>query len=329
MKSFAKIFISLLISAIALIVAFQGVDFAKILVTIRSLSLWPLAPLALFLVVHFGVRSLRWRYLLPEISEEQPTVRILFDSMMLGAFASFVLPLRAGEFVRPLVLTKWSRYSFSSAFVSVVIERFFDLSAVLLTFAVITPFLPHVPDEAVKAAYALGIMALTLVAFLACSSLFPSFIRATVARAASFLPEKLERLVVSFVRDLVDGAAVVKTPKRLFMIIGLTTIVWATAYLQFFAILLMFPGEPSLLLSAVVGVFVALAIAVPSAPGFIGVFQIGCIGACALFHYPLEVSQAFSLVAHAISYLSTMLIGGWLLVVHGLSLGQLRRQIQR
>ena len=326
MKKAAKVLVSVLVSLVALFIAFRGVEFSKIWITLKSLSVWPLIPLTLFLALHLVVRSLRWRYLLPATAEHPPTIRTLFDSMMLGAFASFILPLRAGEFVRPLVLTKWSSYSFSAAFVSVVIERFFDLSAVLLTFAMIVPFLPHVPDEAVKGAYALGVMALALVAFLACSSLFPVFIRSTVERMAAFLPEKLERLVVGFVRDLIDGAAVVKTPKRLLVVVVLTAIVWATAYLQFFAILLMFPGQPTLLLSAVVGVFVALAIAIPSAPGFIGVFQIGCVAACALFHYPLEVSQAFSLVAHAISYLSTMLIGAFLLVVHGLNLGQLQRQ---
>jgi uncharacterized protein (TIRG00374 family) len=325
MKKFAKVLVSLLVSAVALFVAFRGVEFSKVWLTLKSVSVWPIVPLLFFLGLHLVVRSLRWRYLLPESQEEPPTIRTLFDSLMLGAFASFILPLRAGEFVRPLVLTKWSRYSFSTAFVSVVIERFFDLSAVLLTFAIILPFLPQVPEEAVKGAYALGAMALALVGFLACSSLFPKFIRSTVAHMASFLPEQLERLVVAFVRDLIDGAAVVKTPKRLFVVVVLTAIVWATAYLQFFAMLLMFPGEPTLLLSVVVGVFVALAIAIPSAPGFIGVFQIGCVAACALFHYPLEVSQAFSLVAHAVAYLSTILIGAALLVVHGLSLGQLRR----
>lgn len=326
MKKVAKVLFSILISLVALFVAFRGVEFNKLWMTITSLSVWPLIPLTLFLAVHLVVRSLRWRYLLPESGESRPTIRALFDSMMLGAFASFILPLRAGEFVRPLVLTKWSRYSFSTAFVSVVIERFFDLSAVLLTFAMIVPFLPHVPEEAVKGAYALGVMALGLMAFLACSALFPVFIRSTVERMAAFLPEKPQRLLVRFVRDLIDGASVVKTPKRLLVVVALTAIVWATAYLQFFAILLMFPGQPTLLLSAVVGVFVALAIAVPSAPGFIGVFQIGCVAACAIFHYPLEVSQAFSLVAHAISYLSTMLIGAFLLLVHGLNLGQLRQQ---
>lgn len=326
MNKIAKVLFSVLVSLVALFIAFRGVEFNKLWITLASLSVWPLIPLTLFLAVHLVIRSLRWRYLLPESEESQPTIRALFDSMMLGAFASFILPLRAGEFVRPLVLTKWSRYSFSTAFVSVVIERFFDLSAVLLTFAMIVPFLPHVPGEAVKGAYALGVVALGLMAFLACSALFPGFIRSTVEQMAAFLPEKPQRLLVAFVRDLIDGASVVKTPKRLLVVVVLTAVVWATAYLQFFAILLMFPGQPTLLLSAVVGVFVALAIAVPSAPGFIGVFQIGCVAACAIFHYPLEVSQAFSLVAHAISYLSTMLIGAVLLMVHGLKLGQLQRQ---
>jgi uncharacterized membrane protein YbhN (UPF0104 family) len=117
MKKFAKVLVSLLVSAVALFVAFRGIEFSKVWLTLKSVSVWPIVPLLFFLGLHLVVRSLRWRYLLPESQEDPPTIRTLFDSLMLGAFASFILPLRAGEFVRPLVLTKWSRYSFSTAFV--------------------------------------------------------------------------------------------------------------------------------------------------------------------------------------------------------------------
>jgi uncharacterized protein (TIRG00374 family) len=328
MNRIIKLAVGAIVSVGALAYAFRDVDTEKLGVTLREALWWPLLPFLLFFGIHLVARSLRWRYFLPDVEAGRPSVRNLFDGLMLGTFASFVLPFRAGEFIRPLVLTRWSSYSFSTAFVSVVIERFFDLSAVLLTFALITPFLPSVPSDFALGAYSLGVMAAGLLGFLICSCLFPSFITSTCAVMVRPLPKKFSAFIEKFVGDLVAGASVIKTPARLGIILSLTVIVWVTAYLQFYAFLLMFPGAPTFLLSAAVGVFVALAIAVPSVPGFIGVYQMGCVGACALFGYPNEVSQAFSLVSHAIPYALFILIGLWLLGAHGLSLGQLRKQTQ-
>jgi uncharacterized protein (TIRG00374 family) len=326
MKRIFKVALGVAISVSALLFAFRDIDVEKVGVTLREALWWPLAPFVLFFILHLVARSLRWRYFLPDVEVGKPSLRNLFDGLMIGAFASFVLPLRAGEFVRPLVLTRWSSHTFATAFVSVVIERFFDLAAVLLTFALITPFVPAIPTEFEVGAYALGMMALALLCFLICSCLFPAFITSTCALLVRPLPKKIAVFLEKFVVELVGGASVIRTPARLAIILGLTAIVWITAYLQFYAFLLMFPGTPSFLLSAVVGVFVALAIAMPSAPGFIGVYQMGCVGACALFGYPAEVSQAFALIAHGIPYALFILIGVWLLGVHGLSLSQLRRQ---
>jgi uncharacterized protein (TIRG00374 family) len=327
MKRVLKVVLGITVSVAALLVAFRDLDLEKVGATLQQARWWPLAPFFLFFGVHLVARSLRWRYFLPDVSSGKPSIRNLFDGLMLGAFASFVLPLRAGEFIRPLVLTRWSSHTFATAFVSVVIERFFDLAAVLLTFAIITPFLPSIPPEFELGAYGLGMMALGLLCFLIASCLMPAFITSTCALVLRPLPRKVAGFLEKFVGDLVVGASVIRTPARLAIILGLTAVVWLTAYLQFYAFLMMFPGSPSLLLSAAVGVFVALAIAVPSAPGFIGVYQMGCVGACALFGYPLEVSQAFALVAHGIPYVLFILIGMWLLGVHGLSFSQLRKQV--
>ena len=74
---------------------------------------------------------------------EQVPLRRLFDAFMVGVFATFLLPFRAGEFVRPYYLKRYSHYSFLTCFVSVVVERFFDLATVLLGFAVMLVYVPH------------------------------------------------------------------------------------------------------------------------------------------------------------------------------------------
>ena len=229
-------------------------------------------PFLLCFAAHFFFRSLRWRYLLPEApGESRASLRQLFDSMMLGNLATFIFPFRLGEFIRPLILSRWTTYSFSSAFVSVVIERFFDLATVLLSFAFIIGS-REVSSGVMAGAMALAVMSAGLLVFLVFACLLPDFTKRSVLFFSSRLPHKLSSLIEHFTGDLIRGASVVKTPSRLAAILLLTVIVWSFAWLQFYVMLYVFPWEQgweqSLELSVGLGVLVALAIAAPSVPGF-------------------------------------------------------------
>jgi uncharacterized protein (TIRG00374 family) len=324
MKKVVQLTLGCAISIGMLVFALWDLKFDEVLHTLADIKLWPIIPFLFFFGIHVGLRAYRWQFFLPETDGPRPTVRTLFDSFMLGNLATLLLPGRLGEVVRPLVLTRWSHYSFGTSFISVVIERFFDLSAVLLSFALIAPFLESLPDKVVLGAYFLGGMATCLLLFIMASCAFPSFIRSMVAFFLKPMPKVVSRVLGKFLNDLIDGSAVIKTPARLAVIVGLTGLVWLTAYLQFYAILYMFPGDLSFLLSVTIGVFVALAIAAPSAPGFFGVWQFGCVQACALFAYPVPVAQAYSLISHFMSYIPAVAIGFYLLTVHGMSIGDLK-----
>jgi uncharacterized protein (TIRG00374 family) len=304
---------------------FGDTEYAALAASFERISWWPVIPFMLLFVAHFILRSLRWRYLLPEDGAGGASVRQLFDSIILGNLATCLLPFRLGEFIRPLVLTRWTRYSFGSAFVSVVIERFFDLSTVLISFFVIVQLLPDLPDWLHFAAYSLGSISLALLFFIIGGCLLPTFTERIVSICVVPLPKRLADFVKRFCADLLRGAAVIKTPSRLFMILFLTASVWLTAYLQFQAVLWMFPFNQSFLLSVALGVFVALAIAIPSAPGFVGVFQMGCVAAASLFAYPETDARVYSLLMHGLTYLMMISVGFWLLAVHDLNLFELKR----
>jgi uncharacterized membrane protein YbhN (UPF0104 family) len=206
----------------------------------------------------------------------------------------------------------------------VVIERFFDLSAVLISLAIIIPFLPVLPDEAVVVAYSFGVLACGLFLFMVAGSLLPTPVKKIVHFFLSPLPDKLRSFAMKFCDDLLAGTAVVATLSRLSMTVLLTVVIWATSYAQFYFLYLMMPEPVTLLLTTTTGVLVALAVAAPSAPGFVGVFQAGCVAAAELVQYPLATAQAFSLIAHLGTYLLILVVGFFLMSRHDLSLGELK-----
>ncbi len=330
MKKLVQLLVGCTISAVMMYMAFKDLDTAQLKDNIAKIRWWPVVPFISLFLLHYYLRALRWRFLLPPPQGEMPGLRKLFDSMMLGNLSTYLLPFRLGEFIRPLVLSRWSEYSFASSFISVVIERFFDLSSVLITFAIVVPLLPELPGWATVGAYSLGTIALALLLFLVLGCLFPTFIRAVVSCVVKPLPGGLARFVDKFSGDLLDGAAVIKTPARLALIVGLTSLVWMTSFLQFYTLLFMFPHEQqSILLSVTLCVFVSLAVALPSAPGFVGVFQMGCIAAASLFAYPLAAAQLYSIIVHLVSFLLVVGIGFWVLAIHDLTLFELKKAAER
>jgi uncharacterized protein (TIRG00374 family) len=329
MKKILQLIVGCAISALMLYLVFGNANVAELRASFDRIVWWPVIPFVLLFGVHYVLRSIRWRYLLPAAQGEAPKLRHLFDSIILGNLATCLLPFRLGEFIRPLVFTRWTEYSFGAAFISVVIERFFDLSMVLISFFVIVQMLPDLPEWLHVAAYSLGAMSLALLLFLVGGCLFPDLINRLVAICVQPLPRSCAGAIKRFAADLVRGAAVIKTPSRLLMIVFLTSLVWLTGYLQFQAVLFMFPFNQSFLLSVALGVFVALAIALPSAPGFVGVFQIGCVAAASLFAYPEADAKVYSLVVHGLTYLIMIIVGFWLLTIHDLNLFELKKAAEK
>ena len=320
-KKFQAIF-SWGVSLALLIWIGSGLEWGKLAQVLKQVDYIYLIPLTLVLLLHYLVRAFRWRYLLPG-DAPAPAMKILFDSLMIGNMASYVLPLRAGEFVRPFLLTKDTGQPFVVTFSSVVIERFFDLATVLIILACISSSLPTLPSWAMSGAMGLAILGGGIFVFMLLSAFSPKLVLRLVEIGLRFIPESLNGKIKNLIEGLMKGAAVLRDPKRLVMSVVLSSVVWTSVWLSFLAGLYMFPGVASGFLAITLTVVVALAVAAPSAPGFIGVFQTGCVAAFALLGLPSEIAFGYSLIIHAHQFLFIVLYGVYALgqrklTLHGL-----------
>jgi hypothetical protein len=295
--------LGLLITGAIIIWMIFGLNWHEVSVALLSFNYWVLIPATLVLLLHMFFRSWRWRYLLPEQSGPSLSLGRLFNALLIGNFATFILPFRAGEFVRPFILTRYSTYRFSVAFISVVIERFFDLSAVLLTFAVVMRLVPGIPQWVYVGANSLVVLALAILVFIVVSCLAPAAVKRLAHFCFKILPQSIRPALQRFTDDLLDGATVLKNHQRILSVIGLTLCVWFSSYLGFYVFLFLMAHTLTAavnlpLLAVSCAVILALAVAAPSAPGFIGVFQVACIAAFALFGLGKEQGAAYSIVMH-------------------------------
>lgn len=318
-----KISVGIGISIVLLVWVLSQVDFSQTVNELKNVNLWFLIPITLILTAQYLLRALRWRLLLEKGSEIQTST--LAQSILVGTFASFILPLRAGEFIRPLFLSKYSRTSFSQAFLSVVVERFFDLSAVLITFLFVVKGIEGLPSWVRDGAMALSWMALIILGLLLVAIILPKQLVMLSEAMIKFFPQKLQEICRKIVAQLIDGAAVLGNIRRFVEVLFWTALVWLSAYVFTTATLYLLPTiDHSFELGTITTVIIALAVAAPSAPGFLGVYQTACLAAFALFHISREQALAYSLVSHAFTYLYHCGLGALILLAKGVKLSELR-----
>lgn len=319
--------ISLLVSmGIVGYLAWQ-LDWSAFAVELRRIRWAPLPLLLFMLLASVWMRAVRWKLLIPN-SAGLSTMK-LAEATLLGFFASFVLPLRAGELVRPLALSRSQPVRFSTALASVVTERFFDALTLLILLGLCLARVPAVPGYVLAGARTIGIVAAVLLALLALCYARPArvtgaahgVLRRILQRRAPHAADRLAGAIEGFVgglRGIAGGAA-------LAAVVFWSAALWLLMAGWFHVVLLAFGESPSPWVGMTLNVMVALAIAAPSAPGFIGTFQAGCILALSiLFGYSREFAVAYSVVAHMLQMI--LVLAGGFLVLHlqGLRLGQLR-----
>ncbi|MCI5066452.1 flippase-like domain-containing protein [bacterium] len=315
------------VSVLLLFWVFSEIDIAAVQEPLLEAHYWVLLPALAVFLLHFVLRACRWQYLLP--NGEHTTLRHRFDAVMVGNFANFVLPLRAGEFVRPYLLSKLSPISFAEGFASIIIERFFDLTAAIVTFALLLPYLPTTPDWVSTSAWALGVVASLILLFILSVVFAPRQILALFDLCFARSERPLIGKARGFVEDFVASARVLAEPKRLILVTVLTALVWGSNYLLFTVFLYLLDLEQSGLLGTTLAVIIALAVAAPSAPGFIGVYQTACLAGFALFQMSEENAFVYSVITHIFQYILFIGLGFFALSRAGLHLGELRKRSQR
>ncbi len=329
-----KAWIGIAVSVVLIALLFKIADPQKLLEALSGINYLMLIPYLVITLFQYIVRAYRWRYLLPEQEQKLP-VKLLLDAIMLGNFGNFVLPLRAGEFIRPVIVTKERGVKYATGFASVVTERFFDLSTVLILFGIMMFWLGSGDDVIVDgknitgllnaAALFLGAVALGLLFFMVSACLFPKFYTAVVEKSCSFLPKNLSAYVEKFSNEFLSGALVLNNPRRLLMVIVLSAIVWILTIIGFQSFFWIFPNmQGSFMTALVITVVIALGVAMPSAPGFLGVFQFSCIAAFALCGMDKDSGIAYSLANHAVQYMFVIVYGFYALVCHGLKFSELK-----
>ncbi|UCE67057.1 MAG: flippase-like domain-containing protein [Candidatus Zixiibacteriota bacterium] len=276
MKKWFNVAIGIAVSAFFIYLSFRRVQPAEILYSLKKADYIWIFPNMAIVILTMIIRSVRWRYLLQNI--KQFGIKRLFPSVMIGFMANNVLPARLGEFIRAYSLGIKSGESRSSIFATVVIERIFDSLALLAIFWLVIMFVPFPP--AVKK---FGVITLAFNIFLILFLIFlkqkgKKFIGGLMS-FLSFLPARLSERISHILTNFSEGLSIFNRTGILGIVTLWSVILWIITALSNYFIFMAFGMYPNVVASFILLLFVAAGVMLPSAPGFVGVFQAAVVGA--------------------------------------------------
>jgi uncharacterized protein (TIRG00374 family) len=310
--------------------AFRNANLSGVWAETRRADPVPLTIAIAVVMLTYALRALRWQYLLAPLGKTR--FSSAFRATVIGFAASFLLPARAGEVIRPYVLARREHLSGPAAFATIILERLLDLLVVLLLFALfILTAAPGViaGDPAEMARVKVGgasavVAALGGIAFFFVMAGHPDRLGRLALRLEAVLPSRLSHAVAGFVRTFTQGLAVLRQPGRLLVSLVLSFPLWmsigAGIWLTSRAFHITFPFTASFLVVAVL----VVGVAVPT-PGAIGGFHAAYEFAVGTFFAaPPDRAVGAAFVLHAISFLPVTVLGVLFMIGEGLTLSGAR-----
>jgi uncharacterized protein (TIRG00374 family) len=273
----------------------------------ESNMLWLLPALGV-LAVAVWLRAVRWWSLFAR--ESRPPLGAVTRALLVGLFFNNVLPLRAGEAARVVALNREAGTSRAAIAATAVLERVYDVLALLLLLFAMLPWLPDVRWLRAAAVFGGVVAAGVLVAVVILMRFGHRPLQIALrplARVPRLSPERLERGA----RNLEQGLAGLRHPEIALPAAVLTVLSWIVVGLSAWLVALGFDLGVSL--SPAAGIFVIvtinLALVLPSSPAAVGVFEAATL--LALDAYGISESRALSyaVVLHALNFLPFIVAG--------------------
>ncbi len=326
--------VGIILSAGGLYLAFRNVPFNELLSYFAVINYWWLLPSCSLVILSFILRALRWQIIVGSVS------RIGFWSsfhpLMIAFMINCVLPGRVGELARPVILKKNENIHFSTGLATVGAERAFDVSFLILLFMIMMSFVQIDPDIRISfGKYQLtkstletitgGLIRLSLV-------MIAGMILVSVQATRNFMAQMIMKIpsLLFFAGDAVkikmsgavckpairlmenfsSGFELIKSPSKMLKCIGLSILIWAIAAFSYYIFALGCPGVTlSFAEMAAVMVIICMFIALPSVPGYWGLWEAGGMFAMTLFGVSTREAAGFTLANHALQIFPVIMIG--------------------
>ena len=255
---------------------------------------------------------------------------------MIGFMINCVLPGRVGELARPAILQKNNNIPFSTGLATVAAERVFDISLLIIFFIITLAIVRIDPaldisagkyhlNKAVLVSAGGGVINILLLLIIGIIIVFFDKTRKWLTAMIMKMPnlffwtgsefkEKLVKIIciplINIIENLASGFALIKRPSSIFLCTGLSVVIWFLVAMSYYIMAQGCPGiELSFFEMSAVMIMICFFIALPSVPGYWGIWEAGGIFAMSLFGVSTKDAAGFTLANHAIQIFPVIIVG--------------------
>ena len=310
--------LGLLVGVIAIFWFGWELNLDELLEILQAVKIEWVALAAVILLAEFVIRALRWSVLLRPMGFEIP-LKLLFSAQVIGASLNTILPLRAGEVAKPLLVSQKSGHPFWAVTATAIMERVFDILGMVSVLVVMLFFLdsrPETNSEDLNRVQNLqryggifGIFALVCMAVFFALTAQRERARPIFEFIVRPAPQPVQNLFLSLYDGFVKGLSAIQSPKSVILSAVLSIGMWLNGALAIFVLFKAFSLPLGFGAACFTAVAIALSVALPQAPGFIGVFHVAIEETLLLWGMSIGPAKGFALVFWAISFIPVTVLG--------------------
>lgn len=294
-----------LLAAVLLYFSLRGVDWGRVWNTIAAAN-WSLIAVSMATsAFSYFLRSLRWRILLN--AEGRFGVSTVFWANMAGYLGNNFLPARAGELVRTYLISNRSPLSKTYVLTTALSERLMDVIALVLAGSLVLLGVDSKPrwmaDISRTMAIAAGLGGVSIMVLPRTGRLLETVLEAIP------LPGAIRGRLVRFADQILLGLRAFHHWGRLAGFSALTVAIWVTdalgTMIGAYALGLHVSFPVAMLLITGLG----LGSALPSTPGYLGIYQFVAVTTLTPFGISRDGALAYILMAQAGGYVVVTTLG--------------------
>ena len=301
-----RLLLGLVISVAAFGLVVMRVDFNEVADAFRIANYKWLLVAAVCSSLTVPIRAERWRLL---CSPTQIAFPRALGILSVGAALTALLPLRLGDVVRAYLVGEMERRSKVWALATMVVERMFDIVALLVITVVLLPFV-SLPDWAADSARVT--VGLALVGLVAIFGIW--FSRSIVERRAGSLSGRFSgrpiEHVRAMVRHVIDGLSILSQPAQLIGAVFWTATLWLVTSVVIWATLMAFNVTTSPTIALLLVLVSAATVAVPLSPSAVGVYHAAIVETLIVVTtVSSSTAASVAIVAHALLFVPPIVFG--------------------
>jgi uncharacterized protein (TIRG00374 family) len=297
----------LLISALFLYLVLRKIDYFQLWQVLKAANYWWLIPGIAVYFVALWVRSWRWHYLLRPL-KAIPT-QAMFPIVTMGYAGNNIFPARAGEVVRAVILKRKEGVPISASLATIIVERVFDgivmLAFVFVNLAELTR-LTSVSIDIVGIKF--GIREVAIWGSIAFFGALAIFLIAAMSptptdRLVTWLvehlaPVRIHEKTLGISRRFLDGLESLRSPFDVVMVFFTSVLIWLLETVKYWFVMHAFSFSVSFFALMLMNGVVNLATTIPSAPGYLGTFDLPGIAVLQAYNIPREIAASYTFVLH-------------------------------